>query len=70
MKKIALAAFSATAMLALSACGDDAADETDVFIEETTIEPAPVEPIVDEPTMVEDGDTMADDTMVDEVPAE
>lgn len=40
MKKIALAAFSATAMLALSACGD-AADEP--VVEETTIvEEAPV----------------------------
>lgn len=46
MKKIALAAFSATAMLALSACGD-AAEEAPV--EETTvIDTAPVEPIVDD----------------------
>jgi hypothetical protein len=69
MKKIALAAFSATALLALSACGD-AADEGDVTIEETTIEPAPIEPIVEETTVIEEGDTVVEETPVDEVPAE
>lgn len=58
MKKIALAAFSATAMLALSACGD-AAEEAPV--EETTvIDTAPVEPIED-PAM----DAMADDAAME-----
>lgn len=70
MKKIVLAAFSASALLALSACGDAAED--DVVVEDTTIEPAPIEPVVDDATMVEEGDTMADETVetVDEAPAE
>ena len=45
MKKIALAAFSATALLALSACGD-AAEEAPA--EEAVVEEvAPIEPIAD-----------------------
>jgi type IV secretory pathway VirB10-like protein len=48
MKKIALAAFSATALLALSACGD-AAEEAPA--EDTAMEEAaPVEPVVDDAT--------------------
>jgi myo-inositol-hexaphosphate 3-phosphohydrolase len=62
MKKIALAAFSATAVLALSACGGDA--EAPV-VEETPVEVMPVEPVepvVDETPMADDTDVMVEDT--------
>ena len=60
MKKIALAAFSATAMLALSACGD-AAEEAPA--EETTvIETAPIEPLAE--------DTMATDAAATDAAAD
>ena len=45
MKKIALAAFSATALLALSACGDaadDTAAEDTTVVDAAPVEPAPV----------------------------
>ena len=59
MKKIALAAFSATALLALSACGDAADDEaTDTTVVEEEV--APVEPVAEDTTVVDD--TAADDT--------
>ena len=57
MKKIALAAFSATALLALSACGDAADDEADTTVVEEEV--APVEPVVEETAVV---DEAADDT--------
>ena len=52
MKKIAMAAFSATALLALSACGD-AAEETPA--EDTAMEEAaPVEPVTEEAAAAEE----------------
>ena len=42
MKKIALVAFSATALLALSACGGDATTEEPVAEETTVVEEAPL----------------------------
>ena len=51
MKKIALAAFSATALLALSACGD-AAEEAPA--EEAVVEEvAPIEPIAEDTAAVD-----------------
>ncbi len=55
MKKIALAAFSATALLALSACGDAAEEATDEAAaatdeaEAAADEAAGAEPAADEP---------------------
>ena len=76
MKKIALAAFSATALLALSACGGDAADEP--VVEETTIvEEAPVEPVATDTAAPTDAATdaaaptdAATDAAATEAPAE
>jgi hypothetical protein len=66
MKKIALAAFSATALLALSACGGDATEEAPV-VEETTM----VEEVVTEPTdAATDAATDADAMATEEAPAE
>jgi len=79
MKKIALAAFSATALIALSACGD-ATEE--VPAEEAMVEEvAPIEPIAEDTTAVdaaaeeatEAADAAADaaaDTSTDEAPVE
>ena len=79
MKKIALAAFSATALLALSACGDAAEDEA--AVDETTVvdEAAPVEPVAEDTAAAADamaddaaaaGDAMADDAAADDAAAE
>ena len=60
MKKIALAAISATALLGLAACADDPAQDTTIN-EFDTVEPMQLP----EDTMA--GDTMLDDPMADDV---
>jgi len=66
MKKIALAAFSATALLALSACGGDATTEEPVVEETTVVEEAPIEPVATDTAA-----PVADDTAaVEEAPVE
>jgi hypothetical protein len=47
MKKIALVAFSATALLALSACGGDATTEEPVVEETAVVEEAPIDAATD-----------------------
>lgn len=71
MKKIALAAFSATALLALSACGDAA--EEPVAEDTAVVEEAPIVDPATDTTVVEEGtaeDAMADDAMTEEAPAD
>jgi hypothetical protein len=66
MKKIALAAFSATALLALSACGGEAEEpvvEETTVVEEMTVEPAPTDA-----AMIEAAPTEA--AVIEEAPAE
>ena len=58
MKKIALAAFSATALLALSACGD-AADEAPAD-DTAVVEAAPVEPVAEDTAAAMASDAAAD----------
>jgi|GEM_PF-6178786 hypothetical protein len=79
MKKIALAAFSATALFALSACGGDATTEEPVTEDTTVVEEAPMEEATDvtaEATDATDAtdataaDAAATDAPVEEAPAE